>query len=185
MVESQGCQNEYGVKFQSLVCRSLWNTNTHFIYLIDTIAREILVKERVRPSAAMALSQLSRYKMVTTLKGLIDSKIYQAYDISPLQVIEDLGNVLDIFLQKRKTRKRRKSYIMGVIRSLSKLPYLQVLDEFCVGVGDTFVLTQFHYSDVIMTTIASQITSLTIVYSTVYLGVDQGKHQSSASLAFM
>ena len=35
------------------------------------------------------------------------------------------------------------------------------------------------------TTIASQITSLTIVYSTVYSGVDQGKHQSSASLAFV
>ena len=31
----------------------------------------------------------------------------------------------------------------------------------------------------------SQITSLTIVYSTVYSGADQRKHQSSASLAFM
>ena len=42
-----------------------------------------------------------------------------------------------------------------------------------------------HYNDVIMTTIASQITSLTIVYSTVYSDVDQSKHQSSASLAFV
>ena len=41
-----------------------------------------------------------------------------------------------------------------------------------------------HYSDVIMGTVASQITSLTIVYSTVYSGADQRKHQSSASLAF-
>ena len=41
------------------------------------------------------------------------------------------------------------------------------------------------YSDVIMGTIASQITSLTIVYSTVYSGVDQRKHQSSAFLAFV
>ena len=31
---------------------------------------------------------------------------------------------------------------------------------------------------------ASQITSLTIVYSTVYSGADQRKHQSSAALAF-
>ena len=30
----------------------------------------------------------------------------------------------------------------------------------------------------------SQITSLTIVYSTIYSGADQSKHQSSASLAF-
>ena len=36
-----------------------------------------------------------------------------------------------------------------------------------------------------MGTIASQITSLTIVYSTVYSGADQSKHQSSASLAFV
>ena len=42
-----------------------------------------------------------------------------------------------------------------------------------------------HYSDVIMGAIASQITSLTIVYSTVYSDADQRKHQSFASLAFV
>ena len=42
-----------------------------------------------------------------------------------------------------------------------------------------------HYSDVIMGTIASQITSLTVVYLTVYSDADQRKHQSSASLAFV
>ena len=42
-----------------------------------------------------------------------------------------------------------------------------------------------HYSDVIMTMIASQITSLTVVYSTVYSDADQRKHQRSASLAFV
>ena len=42
-----------------------------------------------------------------------------------------------------------------------------------------------HYDDVIMTTLASQITSLTVVYSIVYSGVNQRKHQSSASLAFV
>ena len=36
-----------------------------------------------------------------------------------------------------------------------------------------------------MGTLASQITSLTIVYTTVYSGADQRKHQSSASLAFV
>ena len=36
-----------------------------------------------------------------------------------------------------------------------------------------------------MSTMASQITSLTIVYSTVYSDADQRKHQSSASLAFV
>ena len=45
--------------------------------------------------------------------------------------------------------------------------------------------TGTHYNDVIMSEIASQITSLTIVYSTVYSEADQRKHQSSASLAFV
>ena len=43
----------------------------------------------------------------------------------------------------------------------------------------------WHYGDVKMSAMASQITSLTIVYSTVYSGADQRKHQSSASLAFV
>ena len=38
-----------------------------------------------------------------------------------------------------------------------------------------------HYCDVIMGAMASQITSLTIVYSAVYLGSDQRNHQSSTS----
>ena len=42
-----------------------------------------------------------------------------------------------------------------------------------------------HYTDVIMDTIASQITRLTIIYSTVYSDADQRKYQSSASLAFV
>ena len=42
-----------------------------------------------------------------------------------------------------------------------------------------------HYNGVIMSALASQINSLTIVYSAVYSGADQGKHQSSASLAFV
>ena len=42
-----------------------------------------------------------------------------------------------------------------------------------------------HYGDVIMGAMASQITSLTIVYSTVYLRADPRKHQSSAPLAFV
>ena len=42
-----------------------------------------------------------------------------------------------------------------------------------------------HYNDVIMTAVASQITSPTIVCSAVYSGTDERKHQSSASLAFV
>ena len=48
-----------------------------------------------------------------------------------------------------------------------------------------FLIPLTHYNDVIMGTIASQITSLTIVYSTDYSDANQRKHQSSASLVFV
>ena len=44
---------------------------------------------------------------------------------------------------------------------------------------------EMHYTDVIMSAMASEITSLMIVYSTVYSGSDKRKHQSSASVAFV
>ena len=56
-------------------------------------------------------------------------------------------------------------------------------DEACNTGSDE--KNHMHYADVIMTKMASQITSLTVVYSTVYSDADQIKHQSSASLAFV
>ena len=46
-------------------------------------------------------------------------------------------------------------------------------------------LLVLHHNDVMMDVIASQITSLAIVYSTVYSGWDQREHQSSTPLAFV
>ena len=42
-----------------------------------------------------------------------------------------------------------------------------------------------HYSDIIMSTRTSQITDVSIVWSTVCSGVDQTRHQSSTSLTFV
>ena len=58
-------------------------------------------------------------------------------------------------------------------------PNLTIILWSCSGV------VTFHYNDVIIDAIASQINSLTIVYSTVYSDTDQRKHQRSASLAFV
>ena len=44
---------------------------------------------------------------------------------------------------------------------------------------------RIHYNDVIMGKMASQISRLTIVYSTVYSSADLRKYQSSAPLAFV
>ena len=49
----------------------------------------------------------------------------------------------------------------------------------------TMSFNESHYNDVTMDAMASQITSLKIVYSIVYSDADQRKHQSSASLAFV
>ena len=53
-----------------------------------------------------------------------------------------------------------------------------------VTILPSFVNQPNHYDDVIMTMLASQITR-SVVYSIVYSGVNQRKHQSSASLAFV
>ena len=54
----------------------------------------------------------------------------------------------------------------------------------CMQNSSTWTMSSNHYCDIIMGAM-SQITSLTIVYSTVYSGADQRKHQSSASLAYV
>ena len=48
-----------------------------------------------------------------------------------------------------------------------------------------YILRIYNYRDVIMSAMASQITRLTIVYSTVYSGADQREPQSPTSLAFV
>ena len=55
------------------------------------------------------------------------------------------------------------------------------------GRSGVFIIhpVRLHYREVIMGRMASQITGLTFVYSTVNSGADQRKRQSSASLAFV
>ena len=50
---------------------------------------------------------------------------------------------------------------------------------------DKFLVTYFHCNDVIMNSMASQITGVSIVYSTVCSGADQRKPESFASLSFV
>ena len=91
------------------------------------------------------------------------------------------------------------TYISGkTISILTWCPDLQhqtdgLVQERCNSIANALELClsctkpskQAHYNDIIMSAIASLITSLTIVYSTVCSGADQRKHQSSASLAFV
>ena len=72
------------------------------------------------------------------------------------------------------------SLTQSIIFKIQRHVVLQELDYELVN-----DLWNIHYDDVTMSLMASQITSLAIVYSTVYSGADQRKHQSSASLAFV
>ena len=70
-------------------------------------------------------------------------------------------------------------------RSFSPLCWNYYADVITAAVSIPLSPLCNHYNDVTMTTMASQITSLMVVYSTVYSDADQRKHQSSASLAFV
>ena len=70
-----------------------------------------------------------------------------------------------------------KRWTQMLLHTVSPIKYLQYVHG--------IVVICFHYDDVTMSLMASQITSLTVVYSTVYSDAGQRKDQSSASLAFV
>ena len=84
-----------------------------------------------------------------------------------------------------KLRKHQLNMFWGFLRifwksgSRLKNPVLGMKYAFCSN--NLYI----HYNDVIMGAMTSQITSLTIVYSTIYSGAGQRKHQRSPSLVFV
>ena len=61
---------------------------------------------------------------------------------------------------------------------------LKLICYFSREIGLTVVFVM-HYTDIIMSAMASKKTGVSIVCSTVYSGADERKHQSSSSLAFL
>ena len=74
-----------------------------------------------------------------------------------------------------------QDYLLGPRSTISQ----GFLKHLGIESNDFVVYFVIYYCVVIMGMIASQITSLMIVYSTVYSDADQRKHQNSASLAFV
>ena len=72
-------------------------------------------------------------------------------------------------------------YLLNFFKKHENIFVFSVISWHWEGTGCLF----YHYTDVIMKALASQITSLMIVYSTVYSGADQRKHQRCTSLAFV
>ena len=86
----------------------------------------------------------------------------------------------------------RPQTLLPILSNVARLPVILSWGEInmywcCFKIYKHTLTLQYeeHYDDVIMIMLASQITSLTVVYSTVYSDVNQRKHQSSASLAFV
>ena len=120
----------------------------------------------------------------TTSKPHFRAKVL-AY-MTLMQCLQIIWTVFDWNLNQNTTTKSyRRSHLRYEYTSRQIVLVLSDISAmFCV-ICKVFNCYKFHYDDVIMTTIAYQITSLTVVYSTVYSDADHRKHQSSASLAFV
>ena len=80
------------------------------------------------------------------------------------------------------------NYVSTITADAMAPSHRQVISNHDVKCGCSDLPTQpalHHYNDGIMGATASEITSLAIVYSSVYSGADETKHQSSASLSFV
>ena len=75
--------------------------------------------------------------------------------------------------------------LLRTLKQCNPIPSINHLQHGWIPRLDLVAILNSHYNDVIMSTLASQITSLPIVYSVVYLRRKSKKHQSSASLAFV
>ena len=91
-----------------------------------------------------------------------------------------ITSVIDVAWNSVPKLQRCIRWILGIDRQSHSKIYFA-----CDHLSMPQLKLDVHYYDVIMGAIASQTTSLTIVYSTVYSGGDQRKHQSFASLAFV
>ena len=93
--------------------------------------------------------------------------------------------IIDIHPHKADTTETRYNTVTFFQNTQTNSPYLASRVSYGLYIVSSnihLLSTLTHYDDVIMTAMASQITSLTIVYSIVYSAADKRKHQSSVSL---
>ena len=76
-----------------------------------------------------------------------------------------------------------RRYTRGNIRTCMSLIYVHCTKSLIPMNNVDPRQWKLHYNDVIMSMVASQITSFTIVYSSIYSGANQREYQNSASLA--
>ena len=100
----------------------------------------------------------------------------QVQALSKTEIIyHNLWGGMAIYIMKSTEKAKKVVCLLLVMLVVSLWTLLKFFGSGCI----------WHYSDVTMSTMEYQINSLAIIYSTVYLGVDQRQHQSSASMAFV
>ena len=153
---------------------------THFNF-VDNVAPGVLDKFMSSSYSGLVLESLK-------------TKLYQHHQLLEHELTL-VGNHLRQILRSLVSDFRGASQSQPMIRCVLTWPVINQLHSGnCISFyrmkpHPELPLSRFdkhhHYNDVIMSAIASQITSITIVCSTVYSGGDQRKHESSASLAFV
>ena len=104
--------------------------------------------------------------------------------ITPMKGSTTRGHSLKLPKERVETTIKAHSFTHRIVNDCNRLPE-NMKSALSMNFSKNRLDVLWHYDDVIMGTIASQITSLTIVYSTFYSDADQRKHQSPASLAFV
>ena len=118
-------------------------------------------------------------------KGSLICLSYAMPNNSTAQNVIDVDNLIE-FLQNDQVFPMLFMLIPGVYtRVVNKRLYQRWVWNYVLIQLSLIRQISWYYSDVIMGAMASPIISLTVVYSTVYIGADQRKHQSSASLVLV
>ena len=106
-------------------------------------------------------------------------------------ILKTARKVDKVFQNHLSSAKYQNDSTVFVERKCSSLRWFHAYFHCCKQCYEMDLCSQFvfwTYHDLVISfsiTVTSQITSLTIVYSTIYSGANQRKHQSSASLAFV
>ena len=119
--------------------------------------------------------------MVLIFISCISSYVYLGWVIFSAQIL------CKYFIWNYKNCWAQPSYSDGIIMHFLQ-PSWQMYEIYFLKSGLSFCTNSYsvnHYNDVIMGVTASQITRVSMVYSTVCTGEDQRKYQSSTSLVFV
>ena len=149
----------------------------------------------VKPSDPNSLSYAAIKQNLTVHKQLPTRENKTIYaiaknDKNTAKMIKMWNTISEIIhMQKNNDISIKNTRVQEIRCIYDQAGFANIFNNFCTNIDLKVIKTRYkrnkHYCDVIMGAMASQITSLTVVYSTVDSGPDQRKHQSSASLDFV